>query len=218
MRFLSMLTIAVSTLSLSAGKPVHPSITSDTVAIQQTLNIFPLSVDRKDYSRLAEVFSQDVTADFLVGPVCHGLTAVQQQLQAHLEGLGSHHSLTTQSIQFPDAGTATATSYLIATFFGQGQLVGQFLTDYGRYDDTLVRDDGWWKVNNRTLVIVVWTLPPRYLLVRSRKLGRLTFPQGASWEPRCCRAQLYLGTPIHLALPESLKYGRESIQALWNSP
>lgn len=160
MQFLFVLTIAVSSLSLSVGIPIHSFITSDIVAIQQTLNLFPLSVDRKDYGLLAHVFSQDVTANFLVGPVCHSLTAVHQQLQAHLKGLVSHHSLTTQSIEFPDSGRATATSYLIAAFFGQGQLAGQFLINYGRYEDTLVWDDGAWKVNNRTLVITVWTPLP----------------------------------------------------------
>lgn len=127
-----------ATLIVFLGCHIHrkllpSSVATDAVQIQQTLNLFPLSVDRKKYSLLAETFTPNATANLLVGPTTHGLDEVQEQLQAHLEGLLSHHSLATQSIEVGQGGrTASATSYLIATFFGQGPLAKQVLTNYGQ--------------------------------------------------------------------------------------
>ena len=162
MRFSSIITVFPSLICQIYGYLSLPTAASDIVQIQQTLNLFPLSVDTKNYSLLADIFTSDVTANFLIGSVLHGLEAVQQQLETHLKGLVSHHSLTTQSVVVGEnRDTASATSYLIANFFGQGDLARQVLTNYGQYADTLVRDPGTggWKVNNRTLILTVsWNL------------------------------------------------------------
>ena len=158
MRYTLPATVIAFLVCHVSGKFLSSSVATDVVQIQQTLNLFPLSVDRKNYSLLAEIFTADATANFLVGPITHGLEEIQEQLQARLKGLISHHSLTTQSIEVEQGRkTASATSYLIAVFFGHGPLAKQIFTNYGQYLDTLVLDQqaGGWRVKNRTLVLTV---------------------------------------------------------------
>ena len=127
-----------------------------TVEIQQTLNLFPISVDTKNYTILADLFTPDASADFAIVPVVYGLSAISSGLQKELQGLVSQHSFTTQSITVHGDRTASAITYLIANFFGQGNLTGQVYTNYGQYRDTLKYVDGvGWRVSNKTLVNTV---------------------------------------------------------------
>lgn len=126
------------------------------VEIQQTLNLFPISVDTKNYTILADIFTVDATADFVVVPTVHSLAAIQQVLQASLAGLVTQHSFTTQVIKIQNRREASAITYLIGNFFGQGELAGQVLSNYGQYQDSLRFVDGQgWRVDNRTLVNTV---------------------------------------------------------------
>ena len=56
-------------------------------------------------------------------------------------------------IEFQNATAAIAVTYLQANFFGQGNLTGQVLTDYGKYVDELAFVEGvGWRVRDRRLV------------------------------------------------------------------
>lgn len=157
----TLLILALAYVS-SASSPSTPNDYSPTPArsgpaaivdIQQTLNQYALSVDSKNYVILADIFTPDARADFLVFPVVHGLPAIVAVLSKALEGLISQHSLTTQVITLESETDASAITYLQGNFFGQGNLTGQVLNNYGKYIDdlTFVQNVGW-RVRNRTLV------------------------------------------------------------------
>ena len=129
-----------STLAKSGGGAI--------LDIQQTLNLFPLSVDSKNYTMLADIFTHDARADFVLFPAGYGLPAIVAALSKSLAGLKSQHSFTTQVITLQNETDASAVTYLQGNFF----LTGQVLNNYGKYVDdlTFVQDVGW-RVRNRTL-------------------------------------------------------------------
>jgi len=88
------LSSSILLLPLALAMPMHPysyphpssyiSHADAYVAVQQTLSKYPLALDTKNFSALAEVFTADVVANYsAVGPpVFHGLAAIEAGLQA----------------------------------------------------------------------------------------------------------------------------------------
>ncbi|KAL9074716.1 MAG: hypothetical protein Q9161_002085 [Pseudevernia consocians] len=109
------------------------SVINSIVSIEQTLNLFARSVDTHNYALLDSVFSPDATANFGNGYV-DGLPAIKSELQTDLTGKVSQHALSTHMIDVSgnQTRTASASTYLQGTFFGQGNLTGQVLHSYGR--------------------------------------------------------------------------------------
>lgn len=132
-----------------------PTMVDDIVVIEQTLNLFARSVDTHDYTLLDSVFSPNAVANFATSAGCiDGLPAIKVFLQNTLTGTVSQHALSTHMINVGgnQTTTASASTYLQGTFFGQGNLTGQIQTTYGRYDDLLGFSSVGWRVYNRTLV------------------------------------------------------------------
>lgn len=110
-------------------------IIDNIVSIEQTLNLFSRSVDTHDYALLDSIFTPDAVANFATpAGFIDGLSAIKTELQTALMGTVSQHTLSTHMISVAggQATTASATTYLQGTFFGQGNLTGQIQTTYGR--------------------------------------------------------------------------------------
>ena len=156
--FIPTFVIAVATSStpdLHSPTPAN-SGPAAILQIQQTLNQYALDVDSKNYTALIDVFTPNARAEFQPSLVAFGLPAIVAEVSKSLEGLISQHSLTTQVVTLESETDASAVTYLQANFFGQGNLTGEVVTDYGKYldDFTFVQDVGW-RVRNRTLVTLV---------------------------------------------------------------
>ncbi|TAQ88830.1 hypothetical protein B7494_g2826 [Chlorociboria aeruginascens] len=124
----------------------------DMQAIQQTLYLFSIAVDTHDLSLLSRIFASDACANFGIGGTLCGLSDIQAGLGEFINSTISHHDQSATIIDVDTvAGTANSSVYLQGTFFGQGDLAGQFLTTYGRYVDTLIRTSNGWLVTNRIL-------------------------------------------------------------------
>ena len=139
-----------------SSAPEHPA--AAIVDIQQTLTLFAYSVDTQDYSLLASVFTPDVTANFSEPGAedVVGLPALQAALKHSLTGLKSQHTLDTLQVQFASDKKATATMYLVATFFGQGNFTGQAYINNGIYRDEMVEvGGGKWMSKRKTMQILV---------------------------------------------------------------
>jgi len=139
---------------------VSPSIvlslatTSATVALQQTLALYPLAIDGKNFTALSAVFAQNVVANYSAPlNVLYGLDAVEAALQAALAPVNTQHALSTFSVQHlnSEAGTADTVQYYTASHFGMGDYYGQVVYAYGKYvDQWAFRDEGW-RIENRVL-------------------------------------------------------------------
>ena len=132
---------------------------ADILAIRNTLALYPLSIDSKNFSMLASVFSPDVVADYAppIG-VLNGLSAVQTTLEEELKPVMTQHSYGTQYInKLANGSEARAVTYYTASQFGTGSKTGQVLYSYGQYQDYLIKNmsSGQWFIQDRTLVYMV---------------------------------------------------------------
>jgi hypothetical protein len=128
----------------------------DIDSIRNTLALYPLSIDSKNFAGLALVFTPDAVANYgqPLG-VLNGLSEIQQTLSTALANVLSQHSLTTQHITLLDNNNATATTYVIASEFGVGVYNGQLLTIWAKYDDLLRTNSGSWLIYDRLVTYMV---------------------------------------------------------------
>ena len=156
--FLSALLFLFS--SPSAGSP------DDYQNIEKVASQYSILLDTLNFSALGTVFTNNATFDFHNPkvPILHGIEAIKKTLAALAPpGTVSQHTVSTHSISLSgsdpktDGGAhrAQALSYTVATYFGTGNLTGQVLTYYGKFNDTLVKtslpENGGWRIEYREL-------------------------------------------------------------------
>lgn len=142
--------------------PSHPS--ADVLAsVQQTLNLFPIAIDNKNFSILNQVFTTDAFAAFQPDQPQYSLQNITGWLELFLSNVTSHHSLGGLYVTQENPCEATAISYLQGSFFGRGPATGQMYQSFGYYQDQLFKNGGIgsdsWLVVNRTLHGIVSTSP-----------------------------------------------------------
>lgn len=96
--FLALFTLLHAALSYSQ----FPSsgATTAIVSLQQTLALYPLAIDGKNFSALSAVFAPSVVANYSAPlNVIYGLENVEAALQAALAPVTSQHALSTFSVQ-----------------------------------------------------------------------------------------------------------------------
>ncbi|KAL9026912.1 MAG: hypothetical protein Q9196_004495 [Gyalolechia fulgens] len=138
-------------LSPSDALVNNPSA-EDVTSIQQTLALFPVAVDLKQFHLLDAVFSPDATANFSGRSVTVGASAIKLYLSKLASGVISQHNLGTLYVNMTGPHSAAAYNWLHGTFFGTGNATGQSFSNFGYYKDDLVRRHGRWYIQNRVLV------------------------------------------------------------------
>lgn len=134
--------------------PLYTTALTTWEKIHQTLDTYPLAIDRKDFSLLSQVFAPNAFADY-TGALSNltGLPAIEAGLAASVAGVNSQHLLGTTVIDIHGHnGTANSTTYFQATLFGIPYTVGEVLTLYGYYADELQVGNEGWRITNRLLV------------------------------------------------------------------
>ena len=124
---------------------------ADVTGIQQTLGLFSVAIDLKQFDLLGAVFAPNATANFTGHSVSVGLPAITSYLTRGLTGLKTQHDLGTLYINMTGPATATSYNWLQGTFFGTGSASGQTLSNFGYYKDDLVKSRGRWLIQNRVL-------------------------------------------------------------------
>ena len=104
--------------------PQDPTVVEE---IRNTLALYPLAIDGKDFASLDLIFTQDIVANYSAPlDVLTPLSGVQLALQNSLAYVQTQHKLSTQLIEvMPDGCQAKSLTYLEATHFGQGHYAGQ---------------------------------------------------------------------------------------------
>ena len=99
-----------------------PSISSPSVSQ------YALSIDSKNYPPLSNIFTNDLVAQYPYPPppnnIIQGATGLQRVLESQLHGVVMQHSISTTVVDFSGTDTPNSTAYLIATYLGQGNLIG----------------------------------------------------------------------------------------------
>ena len=126
--------------------------------IANTLSLYPLAIDGKNFNLLENVFFQDAVANFSAPiNVVTPLTAIEKTIEAALATVTTQHQLGTQVIELLQGGCkARSLTYFIASHFGKNKYEGQVVYAYGQYQDILAKDkDGTWKIQVRDLLYMV---------------------------------------------------------------
>lgn len=143
------------------------SDTDAIIAIKQTLALWSLVVDSKNFPLLSKVFTSDVVTS--IAPVNDpvGLAEITAFYVAAFDNLTTFHEDSTNYVEFLSEENAKATHYVEAVYIGQGNLTGQILTYYESYVDFLRPDEeDTWKIYNRSLNIVVSVFCSFWLIAR----------------------------------------------------
>ena len=123
--------------------------------IRQKISLYALAIDQKNFGLLSDVFTPNAVANYPPNNIITGLPAIQAFLKSQLADIVTQHTISSTVVDFVDKRFPNSTSYLVAYYFGQGNLTGQTLSFYGRYLDRWEFKDGGWRSRSRELVFFV---------------------------------------------------------------
>lgn len=126
-------------------------------AIRNTLALYPLSVDGKNFAALSEVFTTNAVANYSAPlNVLTPLSTIETVLQESLAPVNTQHAFATQLIDILSPTSAFSVTYYTATHFGRGPYLGATVTAFGQYQDVwALQSDLSWKITHRNLVYMV---------------------------------------------------------------
>lgn len=135
--------VSFDNLPTAFAGAVHLQNPADVEQIRNTLWLYPLAIDGKNFAALDLVFTQDVVANYSAPlNVLTPLSAVQAALQRSLMPVTTQHKLSTQVVEIlPGGCQAKAVTYYDATHFGMGNYTGQvcLLPQYPRLPTPMLR-------------------------------------------------------------------------------
>jgi len=124
--------------------------------IRNTLALYSVALDTKNYHLLEKVFAADVECDYSAVtphyPTITGLATFLDRIDKVLKDKKTQHALSTQTLDFEDDGKiCVAMTYFTANTFSEredGKL--EHVSVFGWYDDRLLRGrDGEWRIKKR---------------------------------------------------------------------
>ena len=131
---LGMILLCVTSTAQELFRPFSAQDATDTLAIQQVINVYSIAADQHRFDLLSQVFTSDVAVDFNSPglPILHGLTAVTEFMSMALRDVISYHAESTHSINLTNTLRPHATTYNSAKFFGAGRQQGLIVSKWGR--------------------------------------------------------------------------------------
>lgn len=148
---------AVALAGVLAG-PVHAQSRGDAAArmqriedradIERLLIEYGRTLDARDFKAYAALFAKDGVWSGGMGTV-QGPAAIQAFMEKAIPGPNTAHNFHILSNFAIDVNGDTATAWSRWTFMAPGPNNTAVAAQSGRYDDTLVREDGRWKFKRR---------------------------------------------------------------------
>ena len=152
--FLCLLPLFLSLASACA----QVSSSSDELQIRNKLSLYPIALDTQNFALLDQVFTANTVVDYQIPgtSVLHGLPDVKAYLVKALTGFVTEHTLSTIVVEeINRKGDVNSSAYLVAYYYGQNSLKGQYGFVPGKYFDSWVKEKGDWKIKVRTLQVFV---------------------------------------------------------------
>lgn len=167
-------------LSLLSGVYAHVSLaqvpmelaaqshTEIIIAITQTLSLYGLALDLKNWDDLNSVYTENAVANLGRGPI-KGRPALLDYYKKNQGNVPTHHVSGNIYVKSITQTTAKVTSDAVATLFGDGPKYPgtnilllsheQIEAFYERFDDEFVKGaDGLWRIKKRELTLIVWRI------------------------------------------------------------
>ncbi len=140
---------------------------ADYLDIIATFSRFASGIDRRDWELYRSVFTDEIDVDYTsYRPGSKSRMAADlwvDRAKGLFPGLdASQHSLSNPAIEI-DGDTASATMYLVAEHFLTNDQGDNSYTIGGYYSDSLVREDGVWRISAKRLT-VTWNRGNRHVL------------------------------------------------------
>jgi uncharacterized protein (TIGR02246 family) len=120
----------------------------DRAEIEQLLLNYGRHLDARDFKAYAQLFAHDGVWEGGMGTV-QGPAAIQAFMEKGIPGPNAAHNFHLLSNFVIDVQGDTATAWSRWQFVAPGQDGRPIVAQAGRYDDTLVREDGRWKFKRR---------------------------------------------------------------------
>jgi uncharacterized protein (TIGR02246 family) len=120
----------------------------DTAAIQRLLLEYGRALDARDFKAYSLLFAKDGVWSGGMGTV-QGPAAIQAFMEKAIRGPNAVHNYHMLSNFVIDVNGDTATAWSRWQFVVPGPNNTAVVAQSGRYDDTLVREDGRWKFKRR---------------------------------------------------------------------
>lgn len=118
-------------------------------AVEAVLVRYATGIDTRDWAKLRTCFADDVRADYGdIGRWGSADALVGFMEAAHAGFVATNHLITNVVVEL-DGDRAAARCYVHAVLV-TGDDASTWLDTVGRYDDTLVRADGGWRIDTRT--------------------------------------------------------------------
>jgi ketosteroid isomerase-like protein len=123
----------------------------DYLQIQRVIHRYASALDKRQWSALDDVFTEDAKVDFVGFHVCEGRqTIVDFVRSVLLQCAATQHFLGNIEIDV-QGDTASATCYLSSLHIGLGDYADQTFNVWGEYTDQLVRVANGWRIQYRRL-------------------------------------------------------------------
>jgi ketosteroid isomerase-like protein len=141
------------TVHLSAQQPARPQgdrlqRIEDRAEIEQLLLNYGRYLDARDFKSYSLLFARDGVWEGGFGTV-QGPAAIQAFMEKSIPGANNAHNFHLLSNFIIDVQGDTATAWSRWQFVAPGADGKPVVAQAGRYDDTLVREDGRWKFKRR---------------------------------------------------------------------
>jgi uncharacterized protein (TIGR02246 family) len=120
----------------------------DTAAIERLLLEYGRALDARDFKAYSQLFAKDGVWSGGMGTI-QGPAAIQAFMEKAIPGPNAAHNYHILSNFVIDVTSNTATAWSRWMFMVPGPNNTAVASQSGRYDDTLVREDGKWKFKRR---------------------------------------------------------------------
>lgn len=153
--------IPLQALATDFPPPSLPEDAASIEAIRNTLALYPLAIDGKNFAALGRIFKKDAIANYSAPiNVLTGLSQIESVLTSSLHCVTTQHLYGTQLIEVLGPTVAVSVTYYRAAHFGLKNQTSDLTSDvvyaYGQYQDTWQKQpDLTWKIVYRNLVYMV---------------------------------------------------------------
>ena len=119
--------IPSSSWTAAYASAAYPQPATDIAQIVNTLALYPLAIDGRNFSALSLVFTEDVIADYPIAGlgILTPLTMLERSIVAASVNFNSQHAYGTQIVEITGEGQAKSLTYVTATLFGKEKYYGE---------------------------------------------------------------------------------------------
>ncbi|KAK4902236.1 hypothetical protein LTR27_001139 [Elasticomyces elasticus] len=141
-----------SSLQTTFAPATHTQDPGILAQIRNTLALYPVCIDGKDFASLSLVFTEHAVANYSEPlNILTPLSNIQSVLEASLAPVATQHQLGTQVVELLGHCSARSLTYFVANHFGKGVYEGQVAYAYGQYRDVWTKTRAGWRIKERTL-------------------------------------------------------------------